>query len=121
MIGANRKWKAGPPTTAMSAEQLIARGYRKVSNAYGLVARIDREDWKSFLAEKLGLHAAELLEDPAHWAALYRSTYSEDVRTVSFETMKRIPTSDHDPVGYVPLYEKESSLNTRRNDTNEGV
>ena len=104
-------FKGGTPTTTLSAEELVARGYRRVSNAYGLVTRIDRADWMEVLARKLGKSIAQFYElsetEPpkisGHWAAHYRSGFSKDTHTVNPETLRLIPTSAHDPVGYVEL------------------
>lgn len=111
------KFKAGPPTTNMSAEELIARGYRKTSNAYGHVTRIDRPDWVEFLAGKLGRSVAELYDPktgkPAGtWADHYRTMYSDDTHTVDFNTTRRIPTSGHDPVGFIDVIDCEARVVT---------
>jgi hypothetical protein len=102
-------WKAGSPTTDLSAEELIALGYRKTSNAYGLVSRIDRPDWVEVLAQEMRRAPADFIVRDGSgrispsWCDHYRRVYSKDTHTVDPERIARIPTSDHDPVGYVEI------------------
>ncbi len=102
-------WKAGSPTTDLSAEELRARGYRKTSNAYGLVSRIDRADWVEVLAQEMRRAPADFIVRDGSgrispsWCDFYRRTYSKDNHTVDQERIALIPTSDHDPIGYVEV------------------
>jgi hypothetical protein len=102
-----RNFKGGPPTTRLSAEELVARGYRRTSNAYGRISRIDRPDWLEVLAEKMRRAPADfILRDGTGqvsplWCDFYRRVYSQDAHTVSPSTLALIPGSDHDPIGYV--------------------
>lgn len=100
------------PTTDLSAEELIARGYRRTSNAWCHISRIDRPDWIEFMAAKMHRAPADFYrieEDgtakhpDGGWCHYYRAVYSQDERTVSHETIKQIPTSGHDPVGYIEV------------------
>lgn len=109
----NTKWKAGYPTSNLSAEELIARGYVKVSNAYGLVSRIDRPDWIEFLAQHYGRAPADFckivdgrLVPSPNWGAHYLQ-FSKDTHTVKYETMRQMPSSTSGAI-YVPLPEDES-------------
>lgn len=95
------KFKGGPPTTDKSAEDLIALGYRRTSNAFGLVSRIDREDWLEVLAEKMGRSPADFIvrsgpdigKPSPMWADQYRRCYSKDTLTVDQVTIRLIPGS----------------------------
>jgi hypothetical protein len=70
---------------------LIASGYRAISNRYRMIARIDREDWREEMARR---HVAGFPGDQetnfqrgmcwvnslgSHAADLYRRVYSKDV------------------------------------------
>jgi hypothetical protein len=93
------KWKAGPPTTKLSAEELTAQGYVKTSNAYGLVARIDRPDWIEFLARHYHrapadfcVVSAEGLVPAPNWGAHYLR-FSKDEHTVPYDVMRKMPSA----------------------------
>jgi len=111
----------GPPVTV---EWLVARGYRRVSHAHRMVARIDRPDWKEALAAFIKRSVAELyvVSEPRGsadrpggpgyevsdrvspmWCDFYRRMLSKDVRTVSEEQVRRVPGSNFDPVEYVDV------------------
>lgn len=94
----------------MAANQMAvlkARGYRRVSNKHGMLARVDRPDWVEVLARHLKRSPAELYvpgepEPAAHWADYYRRVLSGDRVDVEPPALARlVPSSDHDPVGYV--------------------
>lgn len=113
--------RAGEPTTTMTAEELIARGYRRTSNAYALVTRIDRPDWLNFMAKKMRCSEGRFLQlsetappqVDGRWASHYRGVYSEDEHTVDSERLRKIPSSGHDPVGYIhPITLQDLSLMT---------
>lgn len=93
------------------------RGYRRVSRRHCHIARIDRDDWALVLAAHLRKSVAELClvveartpagyavtNELSHvWADYYRRVLTSDVVTVPEEVMFLVPTSDHDPVGFVP-------------------
>lgn len=91
-------------------QTLIDAGYRRTSNAFGHVARVDREDWQEWMARK---HAPWDPEgEGAGWvssglrdgssADFYRRIYSRDKKVLPRELARRIPSSNHDPVGFVP-------------------
>jgi hypothetical protein len=96
-----------------SNEELIAKGYRRISNAYCLVARIDRPDWLKILAMHLHRSVAEFYiegteEISNRWPNYYRRVLSEDVLTLGTKGSKAaqgIPSSDYDPVGYIAIQE----------------
>lgn len=92
-------WKAGPPTTQLSAEELIAQGYVKTSNAYGLVSRIDRPDWIEFLARHYNRAPADFciikeegLVPAPNWGSHYLQ-FSKDTHTVDYATMRKMPSA----------------------------
>ena len=106
--------------TKLSAAELTARGYRRVSNKYQRVVRIDRADWVLHLAAHLGRAPADLFIVHAHgenklnyayvvgpkvaggWCDFYRRVLSNDMHTVpDIETFRAIPGSGHDDIGYV--------------------
>lgn len=92
--------------TDLSPEQLIAMGYRKVSNAYCHVSRIDREDWMTVLAKQLRCAVADFYNldgsgVSGSWCDYYRRTHSKDVLTVSPSIIGKIPSSSFDPVGFI--------------------
>ncbi len=96
---------------ALAGEQmreLAARGYRRISNKHGMLARIDRPDWVDVLAVKLRRAPADFYVPgealpAANWADFYRRMCSGDVVFVEPAGLARlVPTSDWDPVGYIP-------------------
>ena len=65
-------------------EDYIRAGYRITSRKYGLVSRIDREDWKEYMAEQ---HAPWDIREGRKWVNIlgdrsaadhYRRVYSKD-------------------------------------------
>lgn len=110
------KWEAYLQyTTTMTASELVARGYRKTSNAHHMVTRIDRPDWVAFLANVMGRSEAQFYDprtqQPAGtWADHYRRVYSEDKHTVTAVTLADIPSSSFDPIGYVDVINAEPAL-----------
>lgn len=94
------------------AKELMAQGYRRVSNAHCMIARIDRPDWKEAMAAHGRPH------DPKGQGRLwviglgegssadyYRRCLSKDKKTVSRNVSKMVKSSCHDPCGYVPYTE----------------
>lgn len=86
---------------------LTERGYRRTSRKHGMVSRIDREDWIDILAEHLILPRAELMKRirgfPGMWQDYYRRVLSKDKVTLNPPQLAlHIPTSDRDPIGWVP-------------------
>lgn len=90
----------------MEAETLKAKGYRYTSRKHKIAARIDRPDWREYMAERAapwdaqgeGKRWVDGLGDRA--ADYYRRVYSKD----KIETpilFKGIPNSTHDSTGYI--------------------
>ena len=72
----------------MTAKELMEMGYRVTSRKWGLVSRIDRPDWKEYMAKH---HSPHSLEEGLEWVKLlgeagaedhYRRVYSEDTLEV---------------------------------------
>lgn len=83
----------------LTAKQLTEQGYRRVSNRYGHVARIDRPDWKEFMASK-GYYTTP--QNKGSIADQYRRCYSRDRLTVPVEVAAYVPSSCEHHVAYVP-------------------
>lgn len=88
-------------------ENLVARGYRRTSRRHGMVSRVDRPDWKEVLAKHLIRSVPEMEKmvrrSPGDWEDYYRRVLSKDTITLNPPSRAlSIPSSDHDPVGYVP-------------------
>lgn len=78
----------------------VAEGYRITSRKYGLISRIDRDDWKEFMAEQ---HAPWDIEEGRKWiramgdlhaADQYRRVYSKDTLELGRKAVTlKIPNS----------------------------
>lgn len=87
-------------------QEIINAGYRVVSRKHRLVARVDRKDWREYMAQK---HSPWSLEQGRNWVQclgdsapdFYRRVHSKDQLTVSAEMLKKIPNSSWDIVEYV--------------------
>ena len=80
-------------TAFLKAGDLTQKGYRKISNKYKIVSRIDRDDWMDVLAKKLNCCRADfyMLDGSGiadNWKDHYIRVYSEDKLTVSPEIYK---------------------------------
>lgn len=87
-----------------------AMGYRRTSNRFGHLSRIDRPDWKEHMAQR---HSPWSKEEGRAWVRAlgdgasdhYRRVFSKDTREVSREVARLVPTSNWDLAGFVPLPE----------------
>lgn len=75
------------------ANELMEQGYRRVSNAYCEVARIDREDWLEVLARQRNCSIADFYNIdgsgiPNNHRDYYVRVFSKDVLTVAPEVIK---------------------------------
>jgi hypothetical protein len=70
-------------------------GYRVVSRRYGMVSRLDRDDWVLTETHFHGCPSG----DNEDW---YRRCRSKDKKTVRESVARYIPTSCHAQVGYIP-------------------
>lgn len=99
----------------MTGEEATALGYRRISNSYRMVARIDRPDWLEVMARALLRVPADFVErsgpytgqPTGGWCDHYRRCLSKDRVTLSPEEFKKVPGSGHDPCGFVPLTPSE--------------
>lgn len=96
-----------------TARRLIALGYRRISNGFKLLARIDNPDWVYELASTLRCSPAALFladgsgdPDP-QWCDHYRRCYSKDRIAVSEKVYRLIPGSGHDGTGFVPKTQRK--------------
>ena len=81
------------------AAELAFRGYRRVSNKYGTVARIDCANWRRELNNRL---RRDTSKNPGIcWEDHYRRCYSQDKLDVGRETARLVPTSSHDYIGFI--------------------
>jgi hypothetical protein len=98
-------------------EDLVKAGYRRVSNKHRLIARIDREDWLTLMAQALKKAPADFYvpgaEKPAgNWCDWYRRCMSRDVLKIDASIIKQVPPSDWDNVGYVELIDGDPKIAT---------
>lgn len=95
------------------AAELTAKGYRRVSNKYRRLARIDRHDWLNVLGRYIRRPVADFFDCEtgklsASWADHYRRCFSKDVLVdVPEDVFKAVPGSGHDSCGYIEPIEKE--------------
>jgi hypothetical protein len=87
--------------------RLTLAGYCRVSNKYRTVSRIDRPDWKEYMAKQHcpwdvteGMEWVELLARQGDAEDFYRRVYSRDKVTVSEETFYALPRSGESVLGY---------------------
>ena len=95
------------------ALRLASQGYRRTSGRHHIVSRVDRPDWKEFMAASQAPWDAERgTTDGMDWvralgrnaADHYRRVYSKDkIEGVPFETFRLIPGSSGDDTGYVEV------------------
>lgn len=88
------------PTDTSNTPDYVKQGYRIVSRKYGTIARIDRDDWKEFMAQE---HAPWDIEEGRKWvrtmgdrsaADHYRRVYSKDTIDLGRKALTlRIPNS----------------------------
>lgn len=81
----------------MLARTLVDQGYRRVSNAYCRVARIDREDWLDVLAKERHCSRADFYNvDGSGIGDQHRDhyirCYSNDFLTVAPEILRHVPS-----------------------------
>jgi hypothetical protein len=74
-------------------EQLLAKGYRALSNEYAIISRIDREDWREAMG---ATWSKDPLVQRKHGEQLgsdhYRRKYSQDkIERVPEEIFRQIP------------------------------
>jgi len=86
-------------------ERLKKQGYRIISRKYGVVARIDRSDWKEYMASKHcnGMDWVEVLDRLNHAEDHYRRCYSNDKIELIPDRLlvEVIPNSNSERTGYI--------------------
>jgi hypothetical protein len=89
------------------AKLLSDMGYRRVSNKYCIVSRVDREDWKEYMAHRHapwdfdeGMRLVNMIGN-ANAAGYYRRAISSDTLTVDNEVYKLMKSSNGDPTGFI--------------------
>lgn len=97
---------APSPKQIAQAQDLADRGYRRTSNAHGIVSRVDRPDWVDVLATHLRRSPAEFYEPgeslpSGRWCDHYRRCLSKDKLYVEPGIAKLVPSSNFDAAGYV--------------------
>lgn len=90
----------------LTADELIALGYRRTSNKYRIVSRIDRPDWVTVLAVHCRRAPADFYQigasDPeGNWCDYYRRVLSKDkIEGVDPEVFRAVPSSAWDNCGF---------------------
>lgn len=89
-------WEPDEFELVMLPATLVRDGYRRISNAYCMVARIDRDDWLDVLAAERKCSRADFYNvDGSGVGDQHRDRYvrshSKDVLTVSPELIRKIP------------------------------
>lgn len=93
-----------------NSKELTAQGYRRISNRFRIISRIDHPDWKEYMARE---HAPWDIEEGMQWVLNFRPGEAEDwyrrclskdiLKNIPEEIYQEIPGSGHDPIGYVSL------------------
>lgn len=104
------------------ANTLMRMGYRRTSNSARMVSRIDRSDWKEYMAKK---HSPWNIEQGMEWVEAlgvgapdyYRRVYGEDKVILNPSLYKLIKGSNHDPIGYIDLKTVDFILKQRKEKT----
>jgi hypothetical protein len=80
-------------------QSLVNLGYRKTSNKYGLVSRLDRPDWAAHL-EKETNRAVDADEIYGQWEDYWRRCRSKDTLEFGAELPRNFPSSSGARTGY---------------------
>ena len=88
-------WEPDDVEAFVIAGDLMSKGYRRTSNAYCMVSRIDREDWLDVLASQRGCSRADFYNvDGSGVGDQHRDHYirvfSKDNHTVSPKVVRLI-------------------------------
>lgn len=79
------------------AGELVNKGYRRTSNAYCMVSRIDRDDWLDVLAKHMRCSVADFYNKDGsgvndRWRDHYVRCYSKDNLTVHPLIVRQVPS-----------------------------
>jgi len=97
-------------------DEMIAAGYRRTSRAHQMIARIDRPDWREYMAFQhspwdpagQGMDWVNALSDSGA-GDFYRRCYSEDIIQLADNAISMMfPASGWDNVGYKPMKGEET-------------
>lgn len=100
----------GHETTSLSADQLIAQGYRVLHLKKRIIARIDRADWIDHFARCQGMGDYDrgfpwvMSLTSVERAHLYRKIWTNDLLIASIEAIKQIPMSSESDIGFIPKF-----------------
>ena len=97
------------------AENLLAQGYRGISNKHKIVARIDRDDWIDHMARTMNTSSASFMLPTGRfderWSEHYLRCHSNDKLTVSEEVYKEMKQKQPNTTQYIPKPKpKENSM-----------
>lgn len=86
-------WDPDDVEAFVTAGELMSKGYRKTSNAYCRIARVDREDWLEMLAAQRHCSVADFYNVDGSGVSdrhrdYYIRTFSEDGHVVSPKVLK---------------------------------
>lgn len=92
----------------LEGARLAAMGYRRTSNAYCSVSRIDRPDWLYKLAENWKCAPADFYTAGTNKVTgmacdWYRCRLSADKMTVDSKVIRHVPSSGHAVTEYQPI------------------
>lgn len=88
------------------AQELMDKGYLRVSNKGCVLSRVDRKDWRKHMAKE---HAPWSQEEGNHWVTIlgqsaadqYRRVYSEDKIKVPYEVSRYVDSSCHNAIDFI--------------------
>lgn len=86
-----------PFVEMVHVHELTQKGYKRLSNAYCMIGRIDREDWLDVLAEEMHTCRADYYNRDGSginddWRDYYIRRHSKDVLTVNPYIHRKIPS-----------------------------
>lgn len=86
-----------PIVVMLFAGELAKKGYRRTSNAYCMVSRIDRPDWLTVMATAMHTCVANFYKTdgsgvPNNWKDHYVRVHSKDTLTVHPDIVRKIPS-----------------------------
>jgi hypothetical protein len=89
-------WEPDEFEVAMLPLELTRQGYRRISNSYCMIARIDRDDWLDVLAAERRCSRADFYNIDGSGVGdqhkdYYIRSHSKDILTVSPELIRKIP------------------------------
>ena len=86
--------------TDTELQQLLRQGYRRTSCKYGIVARVDREDWMTLMSHVLRGPLSEIMGNQQMWEDHYRRCFSRDKLELGAALGAKFPSSADSLTGY---------------------